>query len=68
VTNIKDDGRQKKSPRVFVESPGLSPEMASTGIMSLVPKYILNDDQITRILAGCDEPSDWQSSGPKARS
>ena len=68
MTNTKDDSRQEKPPRVFVEHPGLTPEMASTGIMSLVPTSVLTDDQIARALAGRDEPSDWQRSGPEAKS
>ena len=68
TNNIKDNSRQEKPPRVFVEHPGLTPEMASTGIMSLVPTSVLTDDQIARALAGRDEPSDWQRSGPETKS
>jgi hypothetical protein len=59
--DIKDDGRLEKPPRVFVEHPWLSPEDASTGIMSLVPKIILTTDL-------AEEPNNWQASGPKAKS
>ena len=58
---MKGNGSQEKPPRVFVEHPGLTPEMASTGIMSLVPTIILTTDM-------AEESSSWQASGPKAKS
>ncbi len=66
--DIKNDGRLEKPLHVFVEHPGLSPEAANSGIMSLVPTLILTDDQLARVIAGCDETNDWQRSGPEARS
>ncbi len=66
--DIKNDGRLEKPLHVFVEHPGLSPEAANSGIMSLVPTIILTDDELARFIAGRDKTNDWQRSGPEARS
>ena len=67
TNDIENNGRQEKPLHVFVEHPGLSPEAANSGIMSLVPTLILTDDQLARVIAGGDETNDWQRSGPEAK-
>ena len=68
TNDIENNGRQEKPLHVFVEHPGLSPEAATSGIMSLVPTIILTDDELAHVIAGRDKTNDWQRSGPEARS